>query len=322
MAVTVATPGPAAATTDPGGRILYTSGLATWEFDTLYSVRPDRTDRRTEVTDLTARWPATTAAYSPDLRPVAYSPDLRTVVYTRADQSVWTARVDGTATRQIIASPDLDADPFCDRLCGLAAPRFSPDGTRIASFEPYTGGSFARLVVLNADGTGLRVHPGTDGRASMVTQGPVTWSPDGTRVAYAAGRPETDRSAIFVTDVSTGATRQLTDAGAFRREPAWSPDGRQIAFTATVPLRFGELAYDLDFDLYTIGVDDRRVRRLTNTPTRVENRPAWAPDSASIAYDRIPLTHQGVKPAVRVIGATGAGDRPLDVNGQTYGWLR
>lgn len=306
------TPGSAAAATDPPGRILYTGGIATWEFDKLYSVQPDRTGRRTEVTDLDSRWPGTS---------VAYSPDLRTVVYTRADRSVWTARADGTQPREIIARPDPDADPFCDRVCGLSAPRFSPDGTRIASLEPYDGGTLSRLIVLNADGSDLRVFPGVDERASMVGHGAVSWSPDGTRVCYAAGRPESDRSAIFVADVATGQTQQLTDAGSFRLHAAWSPDGRRIAYTGTVPLAFGELAYDLDRDLYTVRLDDRSVHRLTNTATRVENHPVWAPDGSRLAYDRVPLVNPGVKPAVRLIEATGAGDRPLDVNGQAYGWL-
>ncbi|HEX8627526.1 MAG TPA: hypothetical protein VF755_05085 [Catenuloplanes sp.] len=310
---TVGAAAPAAAATDPPGRILYTSGLGAREFNNLYSVLPDRTGRRTEVTNLDTRWPGSS---------VAYSADLRTVVYTRADQSVWTARADGTGARQIIARPDPDADPYCERVCGLTAPNFSPDGRQIASLEPYDGGQMGRLIVLNVDGTNVRVFPGVDARATMVGYGRVSWSPDGTRVTYAAGPREADRSAIYVTDVGTGATRQLTDAGSFKLHAAWSPDGRQIAYSGTVPLAFGQLAYDLERDLYTVRVDDRRVLRVTNTPTRVENRPVWSPDSRWLAYDREPLVNPGVKPAVRLIGATGTGDRPLDVNGQAYGWLR
>lgn len=312
MAITVATAGPARAATDPPGRVLYTGGVATWEFDDLYSVRPDRTGRRTEVADLATRWPGTA---------VAYSPDLRRVVYTRADRSVWTARADGSEQRQIVASPDPDADPLCERVCGLSAPQFSPDGKRIASMESYDGGSFARLIVLDADGSNLRVFPDSGDRALLATQGRVSWSPDGTRVVYAAGPRESDRSAIIVRDVASGAVQELTDATSFKLDPAWSPDGRQIAFAGTVPLAFGQMAYDLDRDLYTLTVADRRVRRVTHTPNRVENHPAWAPDSRWIAYDRLPLVDPGVKPAVRLIGATGSGDRPLDVNGRTYGWL-
>lgn len=313
LAVPVGAGAPAAAAAEPPGRVLYTSGVAVWEFRHLYSVRPDRSDRRTEITNVDTRFPGAA---------VAYSPDLRTAVYTRADRSVWTARIDGTGARQIIAAPDLDADPVCERVCGLSAPSFSPDGTRIASLQSYDGVERTRLIVVATDGSDLRVFPETDERAGMQLHGRVSWSPDGSRVAYAAGRPESDRSAIYVRDVRTGATQQLTDAGSFRLHAAWSPDGRQIAFTGTVPLAFGELAYDLDRDLYTVQVADRAVRRVTNTPTRVENRPAWAPDSRWLAYDREPLPNPGVKPAVRLIEATGRGDRPLDVNGQAYGWLR
>ncbi len=59
------------------------------------------------------------------------------------------------------------------------------------------------------------------------------WSPDGTRIAYAADpAAERDirwRSDVFVVDVATGARTRVTGGRGFFGSPAWAPDGRSLA---------------------------------------------------------------------------------------------
>jgi Tol biopolymer transport system component len=50
------------------------------------------------------------------------------------------------------------------------------------------------------------------------------WSPDGTRICYAAQRD------LWITPATGGNTRRLTTAGAYDRDPVWSPDGRFVYF--------------------------------------------------------------------------------------------
>jgi eukaryotic-like serine/threonine-protein kinase len=60
-------------------------------------------------------------------------------------------------------------------------------------------------------------------------------SPDGRRVAYGAfggGRRSSD---IWVTAISTGTTRRLTDDENDSNDPQWSADGRTVAYSASAP---------------------------------------------------------------------------------------
>jgi Tol biopolymer transport system component len=57
------------------------------------------------------------------------------------------------------------------------------------------------------------------------------FSPDGRRVAYGAfgnGRVTSD---LWTTDLSTGATRRLTDTDADANDPQWSADGASVAYS-------------------------------------------------------------------------------------------
>ena len=58
------------------------------------------------------------------------------------------------------------------------------------------------------------------------------WSPDGTRVAYAAADGE--RSQLFVRWLYSGTSARVTSFPGDPQALAWSPDGRQLAYVATV----------------------------------------------------------------------------------------
>jgi Tol biopolymer transport system component len=78
---------------------------------------------------------------------------------------IWVVNRDGSGERAIASESLID-----ERL-----PVWAPDGTRIAyEFLDHIHGT-ANVVVMNADGTNAR-------RLSPPADGPITWSPDGTRV--------------------------------------------------------------------------------------------------------------------------------------------
>lgn len=176
-----------------------------------------------------------------------------------------------------------------------AAPRWSPDGTRIAYV--VTSADLARSVyeadvwLVGADGSDnvqlTRVGNDTQPR----------WSPDGKRIAFLSDR--NGPSQIYVIDTGGGEARQLTREPAAIRVFEWSPDGRSIAFT-----RFDEPSPEEQRrtkerdDARVIGEWKRHahlhvvneageVRRLTSGSFSVFTL-SWMPDGSAIVFDRGP----------------------------------
>jgi len=149
----------------------------------------------------------------------------------------------------------LTSDPANDSL-----PAFSPGGDQIAFISSRSG--IEQVWVMNADGTD----------AQQLTFDPVfkgqvpDWSPDGTRIAFAAGDP----GDVLVMDAD--GTNQHVVIGGPTDDfgPAWSPDGRQLAF-----IRFDDrTVYVADAD----GANSHIVR-----PLGLQAVPAWQPRG-----DRLP----------------------------------
>jgi Tol biopolymer transport system component len=112
----------------------------------------------------------------------------------------------------------------------------SPDGTRIAYQTCHTGACSKadEMAVADIDGNdvrSLRVPEGLNGYAPH-------WSPDGTKIVYQLRNGASDGldlGNLFVQDLSSGQTTQLTDlelstAGWWFMSPRFSPDGRDVIF--------------------------------------------------------------------------------------------
>jgi Tol biopolymer transport system component len=91
------------------------------------------------------------------------------------------------------------------------------------------------------------------------------------RIVYHA-RMGTDNQ-IFVLDLATGRTTQLTSTGD-NLEPAWSPDGRQIVFACSV----GEFV-----QLCVMDADGGNRRQLTDRKS-MNFGPDWSPDGKRIVF--------------------------------------
>lgn len=114
--------------------------------------------------------------------------------------------------------PDVEFPRFGEELparghMGLA---LSPDGDRIAMM------ALGKLWIIPVGGTPRAVTPLPSFHKGL------TWSPDGTGVAWSAGPPGADD--IFATDLETGRTRRLISLPGREEQPSWSPDGSRIAF--------------------------------------------------------------------------------------------
>ncbi len=149
------------------------------------------------------------------------------------------------------------------------APKWSPDGKRIAFARYRSATDSATVYIVRPDGTGLRQV--TKGRTYDFD---ISWSPDGRRLAYVSmkyGRP-----GIFVINLRSGRVRRVTPRDVDAWSVDWSPNGRRLVY--------GSNSHG-DADLFTIRPGGTGVRQLTEGPAE-EWDAIWAPDGKSIVYTR------------------------------------
>ena len=147
-------------------------------------------------------------------------------------------------------------------------PAVSPTGQQLAVVVRRDENR--RLVVMSAEGTGLRsLAPSVDIKGAA-GQSASDWSPDGTRLV--AGGSDARGEALFVIPVAGGDPARLVDGEAVN--PIWSPDGRLIVYAGT--FESGQAP------LLAVRPDGQRV---VLPPVRV--RPGgyrFMPDGAGLVY--------------------------------------
>jgi hypothetical protein len=124
-----------------------------------------------------------------------------------------------------------------------------------------------------------------------------SWSPDGTRIAYA------DEQGLRVQS-EDGQPSYLITQTARDTSPAWSPNGGQIAFVRR--------QHD-HWEVYVVDADGKNPRRLTDTPSQPDGElgnsaaPAWSPDGQYIAF----LTDRTGKWEIWVMRADGSQQKAM-----------
>jgi dipeptidyl aminopeptidase/acylaminoacyl peptidase len=231
------------------------------------------------------------------------SPDGRLVAFvvTRIDReeneyrsAIWVARTDGSEPPRRLTS-GVKAD---------AAPRFSPDGTRLA-FVSKRDGEKSQLYVLPLQG----------GEPQRLTDLPEdvespVWSPDSTRLAFASrvrdpayeeedekrrrprrftrlqfkldsvGWTGDRRTQLFAVPADGSAEPVQLTSGDFEHDsPSWSPDGKRIVFVSN---RGEDWDIELVAHLFLVDPDGGEPKQLT-FGENVYTVPAWSPDGSSIA---------------------------------------
>ena len=234
---------------------------------------------------------------SPDGRRVAF------VVTTLSEDqdeylsNIWVVDTAGGEPRRFTTGPQRDT-----------APRWSPDGSRLAFVSERVPKQKAQLYVMPADG-------GEPARLTDLRNGAAhpVWSPDSTRLAFVSRvggwqEPEDEaerqkskparvitslkykynsegfiydrRPHIFVVSADGGPPQQLTDGDCVDGDPTWAPDGSAIAFTSA---RHEDRDYDNAADVWLIPAAGGEPRRLTDTAGPV-SLPVFSPDGQTIAF--------------------------------------
>jgi Tol biopolymer transport system component/DNA-binding SARP family transcriptional activator len=200
-------------------------------------------------------------AMSPDGKAVAYATD-------RAGQM----RI---VLRQLAGGPPLS---ISDSLPGYhRAPRWSPDGSRIA-FQ--SGGT---IYVVSALGGMPRPLVRPSAPSGWVAY--PAWSPDGKQIAYV------ENSVVFVRSVDGGPPRRLASINA-PHGLAWSPDGQWIAFVSgNAAFTFGAQPWGSPTNLGNIAPSSIwLVQASGGAPIRLTDdaslnaSPAWLPRSRALLF--------------------------------------
>ncbi|MDQ3245589.1 MAG: Tol-Pal system beta propeller repeat protein TolB [Pseudomonadota bacterium] len=150
----------------------------------------------------------------------------------------------------------------------VLAPRFSPDGERIA-FVSYADRVPQVRVMSIADRQERSLAP--PGGMSFAP----SFSPDGRQIVFSgASNGNTD---IYITQADGGQTYRLTSTPGIDTAASFSPDGRQIVFESD---RSGSQ------QLYVMNADGSDQRRISFGGARYGS-PVWSPTGDLIAFTRI-----------------------------------
>jgi dipeptidyl aminopeptidase/acylaminoacyl peptidase len=219
------------------------------------------------------------------------SPDGRLVAYTQRDTN-W----DDNAYETEIWIADVESGKtyaLTNAKKSSQSPAWSPDGSRLAFVSDRTD----KRQIYAIDPRGGEAEPLTTLEDGV---GSFAWSPDGKSIAYTVTEPKSaelkDRDKkygefkvveqdyrmthLFVLDIATHATRQLTKGAFTVGSFNWSPDSKAIAFDHRLN---GSPASSGSADISIVSVADASVRKLI-TQDGPDSNPVWSPDGARIAF--------------------------------------
>jgi Tol biopolymer transport system component len=189
------------------------------------------------------------------------------------------------AERRPIAETDLYSFHW------IAAPRISPDGSRIA----YTH------VTVNQkhDGyeTALWIISSSGGAARQLTSGPhdtsPAWSPDSRMIAFVRAVEKDGKaqpSQLYLLSMEGGEARALTELPKGASAPVWAPDGRSIAFSSTtIPADLEKKKDDKNEEKTDVRVIVRATYRSNGTGYLEPDRPThiWTVEVPKTAADQL-----------------------------------
>jgi Tol biopolymer transport system component len=193
--------------------------------------------------------------------------------------------VTGNATRMALVAPGIGedfSDIFVSNTDGSgrtrvplsagdeSSPSLSPDGSKLV-YVKRRADNRADLYSANVDGSNEVPLTVSIPEIEIAHQSP-RWSPDGTRIAFAAGVP--GQLHIWVMNANGSNLAQLTNASITDTDISWSPDGKRLVFARTATPALS--------DLVILDIASRQEHPMGLAGS---NRfPSWSPDGTRIVF--------------------------------------
>lgn len=170
---------------------------------------------------------------------------------------VYSLKTDGTNDTQISPVFNDVADPLDYH------PSVSPDKAYLLFSTNRTGNvAIMKLKISDASGSYLTYAGGVIGESVISQAEHPTWSPDGSKIAFAAypGYPDFSRpEQIYIMNPDGSGKIQLTsDSEANCTYPSWSPDGTKIVFQKEFP------GFSNSNEIWIMNSDGSGARALTD----------------------------------------------------------
>lgn len=180
-------------------------------------------------------------------------------------------------------------------------PVWSPNGKKIAFLR------LGHLFVMNPDGSGVvDLTPGLPG---VQAQQLVTWSPDGSTIAYVVLAEEPSSALdIYLVHADGSGMVPLTTDGLGNSDPEWSPDGSRIAYVRN---QSDGVSPTEDRGIYTVAPNGTGRTQLT--ADALDATPTWSPSGNQIAFVRDAGSSNG-NDEIFVMDANGANQTDISNN--------
>lgn len=189
------------------------------------------------------------------------------------DVHIYTINTDGTELTQVAESFGYWSEPT-----------WSPDGSQIAFKASWEGDLGLTLTSPNGDDQTMLAPAVFNAQSwNWLSAGSPAWSPDGTRIAFAAEPWDGGRSTdleLYVINVDGSGLQRITYRAGDDSNPTWSPDGSKLAFESRMR---GSRHHYVTPEIFVVADFNPEPKQITDSAYS-DRVPVWSPDGARIAY--------------------------------------